>query len=343
MKVSTEGDIGDVIYLMCVLSQLRAPEGIELLVEPTKVCKHKEDVNKLLNPIKELVESQPYIKECRAMRPGEEETIQWRSGKFRQDGLYRPYLSLAQIHYNHYIFDGNDPIDFRTDIPWLTVDPNKELEGCVVINRTERYNNNNFRWKEVMDFYDKKVFIGTKNEHSEFQSKFGSIERYPTENMLDVAGAIAGCYWFYGNQSSCFAIAEGLKQNRTLEVSVNQPDCLYKGGRVYHSYDGSLVMSKEENGVTVEKGGIVDISQISLNITPPGGWRSKVDNSRHVSFDNCLRHELSLLSPQWKNTNERIDGIKRDLILHNVNAIPNWNWSPNQYIRVHRAMKEAGI
>ena len=50
----------------------------------------------------------------------------------------------------------------------------------------------------------------------------------PTKNFLEVAQLIAGSKLFIGNQSAPYAVAEGLKHNSILEVTLPSPDCIYE-------------------------------------------------------------------------------------------------------------------
>ena len=59
------------------------------------------------------------------------------------------------------------------------------------------------------------------------------------ENAYDIAKYIGGSKLFVGNQSSCKAIAEGLKHPRLIEVSRLWPDAMPLG-----KY-GHIIISKE--------------------------------------------------------------------------------------------------
>ena len=65
-----------------------------------------------------------------------------------------------------------------------------------------------------------------------FKSSNSSLR--PTKNFYDLARIIAGCKFFIGNQSFPFALAEGLKVKRVLELYFECPNVIPAGE---HAYD----------------------------------------------------------------------------------------------------------
>jgi hypothetical protein len=107
----------------------------------------------------------------------------------------------------------------------------------VVIHRSPRYHNPLFPWKEVLEKYAGSVLmIGTHEEHEDLVSETGrkDVLHYETIDLLHAAAVIAGSSLFIGNQSCCFAIAEGLKHNAIQETWVEGPDCIFRRQNVRH-------------------------------------------------------------------------------------------------------------
>jgi hypothetical protein len=52
-------------------------------------------------------------------------------------------------------------------------------------------------------------------------------------NFLELARVIAGCKFFIGNQSFPFAVAEGLKVPRALELCFECPNVIPEGPQAY--------------------------------------------------------------------------------------------------------------
>jgi hypothetical protein len=122
--------------------------------------------------------------------------------------------------------------------PWLmNVEPKRIAR--VVLQRTARYRSPYFRWEAFLaDHKGEVAFVGMPAEHADFVRRFGYVPHYPTEDLYDVARVVAGCELYAGNQSSPFAIAEGLKKPALLELWPFLPNCLFDRpdvtGRVYY-------------------------------------------------------------------------------------------------------------
>lgn len=75
------------------------------------------------------------------------------------------------------------------------------------------------------------VFIGLESEWKDFiklyQPKALQVWFFKPENLLEAAEIIAGSELFIGNQSCCYAIAEGLKHNTVQETDIRCPDCIF--------------------------------------------------------------------------------------------------------------------
>jgi hypothetical protein len=95
--------------------------------------------------------------------------------------------------------------------PWIDVEPDLLTKGRVIFNRTPRYRNPVFPWKEVHNhFGDRALFVGTPAKHELYEKEVAPIERYETSDCLAVARAIKGSDYFVGNQSSSFWIAAAM-------------------------------------------------------------------------------------------------------------------------------------
>lgn len=111
---------------------------------------------------------------------------------------------------------------------WLRVPAVKRV-AKVVFNRTFRYLGNgqlNYALA-VKRFGASAVFLGTEHEWHVFCADFGYVPFHPTANLLEVAQVLQGADYFFGNQSVCAALAEGLKRTIFLEVSCTHPDCFF--------------------------------------------------------------------------------------------------------------------
>mgnify|MGYP003333651752 FL=1 len=219
--------------------------------------------------VRGLIEAQPYINSVRIWK---REPIAWASEGFRpkwHDGV----RSLADCHAKHAFDTG-----FIKSMPdmskqWLFVEPDKNWAGNVIVNRTERYPNDTFNWKAIVEHYGSRiVFIGLPHEHEKFCASFGKVRYRPTVDMLEVAQMIAGSALFIGNQSAAMTIAEGLKHPRIQESCLWLPDCIYPGAKnAQYVHNGACVLPDVDgSGEKVLK---INVPLPSTTENPPGGWQ----------------------------------------------------------------------
>lgn len=121
--------------------------------------------------------------------------------------------------------------------PWLTpVDPIKITNKPIVVNRTVRhlYGAPSEEWYYYVQngLEDMAVFVGTEQEHDDFQKLFNiKIEYYETKDLLELAKVIQGCEQFIGNQSVGLSIAIGLGKSYQCEVRKD-----YESTKTDHGY-----------------------------------------------------------------------------------------------------------
>jgi hypothetical protein len=200
---------------------------------------------------------------------------------FRDAGL--PYgVTLAQLQAQ---WLGLEP-DLSS--PWLLTGPPVDAID-IVVARTSRYGNGFFPWRQLVGEFGKHMhFVGLEHEYVDFCREFGYVARLPTADLYDVAKGIAGSALFIGNQSSPYAICEGLKHSSLLEVSPFSPDCIYRRPNARFCCDGSLEL--EFAGKTLSTPAYNVKARATLNETPPGGWRCKLygHSARGYAFTPVL-------------------------------------------------------
>jgi hypothetical protein len=264
----TMGDFGDVIYLLpclklCAPSILYAKDGLRL---------HDPFIPRL-PAIQRLVRFQPYAED---ILPWEGEEITHDVSRFRDHG--HPYgVTLARLQ--------ADSVGLLPDLTqsWLFTEPALETKGKIVIARSARYQNHYFPWRQLLATYgDRMLFIGHRHEYEAFRYEVGPVPYLPTCDLYEAAQAIAGSDLFIGNQSSPFALAEGLKHPSILEVCLESPDCLYRRHNVLHCHDGALDLNLYGRTLHVKP---VDLRpRATRNETPPGGWRVRIGKHSAVSY-----------------------------------------------------------
>lgn len=226
------GDMGDVIYSVPLFREL----GVKrVLLDPQSPYRTK------MNPaacaaIKPLLERQGFSVEVRSDGPD--------AGVDLYTDIFRE--GAQDMENNHLSVTNSEKLARGLDLSkkYLEAEPRRVAD--VVVNRSSRYRNPDFDWLYLLGGLPERItaaFIGVKAEYDAFCRLTGlgnSVFYYPTADLHEAARAIAGAKVFVGNQSSPYAIAEGLKVNRIQETCLYTPNCRAQ------SYNGIDVKSRAD-------------------------------------------------------------------------------------------------
>jgi len=333
---SSSGDVGDLTVMMGVISSIPGKHTIYLRDNgQTKGIVKREHI------VRPLLESQPYIDKCKVWK---DEHIDWESEGFRA-GYHHPCETLLSAHARHALAKGIIHTMPTGEAKWLTVEPSKEFQERIIINRSPRYQNDLFPWGEVVKKYGNRLlFVGLPEEHHMFITRYGEVEYKPTKDMLEIAKMIAGSLLFIGNQSAAMTIAEGLKVPRILETCLHIPDCIYPG-----ETGAQYVV---EGTVNLPGFGGEDVRLPSRAITPDtvhevyvpdGGWQYR--------YPDGLTGEMASLPTTVARKVARKLGIaedvaKREVIMQNIRRTPKSfmrSINMTQFMSAQRALQAAGI
>lgn len=338
ITASCEGDYGDGALACAVLS--RIPDGPhDFILKRSTVTKMRTpaDVARWHALTAPLFLKQPYIREYRVAKPGE--YADWHSGEFRAKGLHSVSQTLFQSHLNWLIQAKGIGQDYKSDKPWLTVDPSPKTKDRVVIARSERYRNPYFNWKAVVDKYgDKILFIGLPHEHQEFCASYGAVEHLPTKDYLEVAEAIKGSLLFIGNQSSPMAVAEGLKHHSIQETCLFIVDCVYKRDNAQYVSNGKMTLpgfwGQEDTQVPPFK---ITPEDPPTHTAPPGQWQYQGMKSYFIGgLLKFAQREHPDLTPAQ---------VKHLVLQENVLRVPEFfldNGDMQGFRKVEKALQNAG-
>ncbi len=222
------GDLGDVVYHLEIIRRMG---GGNLALGQEMGFKYPLKTREPMTPIRSvalisLAGAQPYIKKAYYAQGIPEGCVNLNEFRkhFQGDSSQR-CTSLQRAG----LITFGLPVQDETE-PWLFVDEKvPELDGKIIVARSERYPRPGFPWGEIVAAYGRKmVFIGSPKEHLIFCDQFGSIPYFKTENLLEAARAIASADLFIGNQSCPYAIAEGLKAPAIQESWPHEPNCLFQ-------------------------------------------------------------------------------------------------------------------
>lgn len=223
------GGLGDIVY---AIPTIQALGGGHLYIKTGSPCAYPDNWEHMGGGIKvtetmaeamlPFLEVQAGITGCSIHR-GEEITYDL--------DCFRNKRRLGRGHLaQHHL----DAFGVNADLtkPWLRVTPDESYREVVVINRTSRYHAKGITGDSYAFFCESKpLFIGNEDEYRALKRHVPSLAYEPTPSLQRAAEIIAGCKLFVGCQSCCYAIAEGLKANRVLEVCERTPNCNPIGAR----------------------------------------------------------------------------------------------------------------
>lgn len=337
MICSSHGDAGDICFMAAILSKLDGgPHTLVLQSSPITKAKGEAGVRMLDTLVSPLLNAQPYIKECRIIRDGDQ--VDWHSEEFRKMGYSRGNTLLG-AHLDHLIHVHGIGHGINGAEAWLQVPKSPESAGKVVINRTGRYRNTSFYWDRIVRHYSHRLlFVGLLHEWREFCSHFGYVDFRPTTNLLEVASLIAGSDLFIGNQSCANAIAEGLKHASIQETSLTHPDCIFKRPNAQHSTNGGcLLPDVDGSGELVLVPRMPEIANVSTMISPPGNWQFP-GCAPCPDFEVVLKNVMKMPDFSEKSKAE----CRAIIITHTLERCPTWGRSETDQAMAKCALEAAG-
>lgn len=203
MTFSHSGDIGD---LLAALPTIKSMGGGELVLYPAPYTGWRMTPQRA-ESLRPFLELQPYISGVRFARHAIGTNLDhWRDH-------YRTNLNLSDMVAGAF----GQPHHPREQ-PWLRVDaPNRIAR--VLFARSGRYRNPAVDWRKLYDEYSEEAcFVGTPEEHHDFQRSVGPISFHYTPDYLELARVVAGADLICVNQTSIRWVAEGLKVPVVVEV-----------------------------------------------------------------------------------------------------------------------------
>ena len=112
--------------------------------------------------------------------------------------------------------------------PWLRVQPDTTFHDCIVLARSARYHAPGIDYGFLRRF-PRTVFVGVEEEFQDMRRMIPGLQFHAVTDFLQMAQVIGGSQLFIGNQSLPFALAEGLKARRMLEVCHLCPNVIVEG------------------------------------------------------------------------------------------------------------------
>lgn len=313
-NISSWGDCGDIC---CLMTLARSLGKASILVSDNPMCKPITRPDRF-NAIKPLVESQSYIERFDIWSG---EKITHDAATFRSGGIEYGQ-SLAQLHANWV------GIEISLD-PWLTIEPNNQYKGKIVINRSARHWNPLFPWRDVLQHFkgDDLVFIGLPDEHIMLQNEYGvKLPRIPTDDLLQCAQIIAASKLFIGNQSSCANLALGMGHPMLLETSITSLDCVLPRDNVHYCVDGEIKDLKVKGYASLSTPCNIPDKELDLTISPPGQtWIMEAQDG--TQFQDFSAHALLRIVAQYEREKGLALSTVRDLTNQTAKRHPTFGGS----------------
>lgn len=216
------GDMGDVVYSVPLFRALGASR---VVLNPESPYRTKMNAA-ACGVLRPLLEAQGFEVEISPDRPGLE--VDYYADIFRE--------GASDMENNHLAVTNSEKIIPGLDVSGRYLDAPPKRVADVIVSRSARYRNPDFDWLYLLDGLPDEVgaaFVGLKSEYEAFRKATALGDRvfyYPTADLRELASVIAGCRVFIGNQSSPYAVAEGLKVNRIQETCRYTPNCRAQSG-----------------------------------------------------------------------------------------------------------------
>lgn len=234
---SHSGDIGDLLAALPVIRQLG---GGELVLFPAPHTGRRM-TRERVDDLRPLLELQPYIKGVRwAARPEGKNLDEWRRH-------YDPYKNLTDMLAQ--LFGQPHP---DREQPWLKIDRPRRI-ARVLFGRSQRYRNPHVDWRQIYDEYaGQAVFVGTPDEHRDFQREVGPVSYHYTPTYLDLARVVAGADLVAVNQTSIRWLAEGFKVPVLVEVDPGLNNTHWQRAGAYYLYGpGGIPASADLESIAI--------------------------------------------------------------------------------------------
>lgn len=155
------------------------------------------------------------------------------------DVIRRESIGLPNGHIARWYFLSYPDMCCDLTEKWVQYTPNPEIvelvKKSIIVNFTERYRNNYVDY-QFMNFVHKDIpilFAGTGGEFETFQKLVPRTQYLKVDDFDELACAIDNCKFFMGNQSFCYALAEGLKKDRIMEYCTWAQNCFPYGDNGY--------------------------------------------------------------------------------------------------------------
>ena len=167
--------------------------------------------NKMAKFIKPLLVGQPYINQVLVGDQIPAKAINLND--FRKEPLNTMCGDIRDWYYS--LTNIMLPREFWKRI--IFAQPNQKYKDKVLFTLTERYVNCCIDYKQLEQFKDQLVFLGTEHQYKVFCKNYFKLDYVGKQNnLLRVAELMTGAKGYISNQTGLYCVAEGLKIPRAV-------------------------------------------------------------------------------------------------------------------------------
>ena len=226
------GHMGDLIYALPVIKKLSENHTCNLFIGINKIFTNEKYKNhtsagvlindRIFNYALPLIGKQKYLNKVQKYI---DQKIDINLDLFRDmpgkpSNTSKWYFHITGVHADLYK-------------PFLDTQEHDKIKNKIVISRSLRNKNTFIDYSFLNDFCDQLIFIGLKDEYLDLKKVIPELKHYDPLDFFEMSQIIKSSKFFLGNQSSPFAIAEGLKVPRLLENTYDVHDVEPTGGNCY--------------------------------------------------------------------------------------------------------------
>lgn len=259
ISASHGGHSGDIVYGLALARHLAVANSclVDLYIardRPTQLMPGMQHPNGkyLMSPaafefLQPLLELQPYVRRALFVTDAEIPADAIRLDPYR----FVPGMNLLAGNIANYAATLYG-ISLNVHDAWLSTRPVKQT-GAVTVAMSKRYRNAAVDYSFLARIEEVR-FVGLPDEYEDFKHRHGlpNLTHHKCSSAVELAEAIRSSKVFLGNQSMPFALAEGLKVNRAVEIFELYPNVLPTGqGAGAFIYQGALVSLLRSFGVAV--------------------------------------------------------------------------------------------
>lgn len=260
VSASHGGHSGDIVYGLALARHLAAANSslIDLYIASDRPChlppgmEHPNGLEVLITPaafdfLAPLLQLQPYVDRTAFVPDAEIPADAVRLDPYR----FVPGMNLGGGNIANY--PGTlygIPLDVSE--PWLSTRPVKP-RWAVTVAMSKRYRNASIDYS-FLAHVEGVRFVGLPEEYEDFRerNRLSNLVYEKCASAVELAEAIQSGRVFIGNQSMPFAVAEGLKVNRALEVCEIAPNVVPTGsGSGTFIYQAGLINLLRHWGIQI--------------------------------------------------------------------------------------------